>query len=196
YSIDQGSSWQVLGTIDSQPNWYNSNRTNVSSGSSDDCQNCPGAQWTGVNTTMTNYSYDFTTNAVAGETDLRFEENIVFRIVFQSDPGVVEEGAIVDDFVILVQPDDDDDDNDGVLDINDNCPLIANADQADDDNDGIGNVCDLDDDNDAILDMDDNCSLIPNADQADYDNDGIGDLCDDDIDNDGVMNSMDLCPLT
>jgi len=39
---------------------------------------------------------------------------------------------------------DPDDDNDGVLDGNDNCPLVANADQADKDNDGIGNTCDPD----------------------------------------------------
>jgi len=38
----------------------------------------------------------------------------------------------------------DDNDNDGILDINDNCPLIANPDQADIDNDGIGDVCDSD----------------------------------------------------
>ncbi|MBT8179949.1 MAG: hypothetical protein KJO53_00020, partial [Eudoraea sp.] len=47
YTLDDGVSWQVLGTVNSQPNWYNSDRTNASSGSDDDCQNCPGAQWTG-----------------------------------------------------------------------------------------------------------------------------------------------------
>lgn len=199
YSIDQGNSWRVLGTIDSQPNWYNSNRTNISSGAADDCQNCPGAQWTGTdpaNATMTNYSYDFTANKVAGETDLRGESNIVFRIVFHSDPSVEEEGAILDDLVILTQPDDNDDDNDGILDINDNCPLIPNADQLDTDGDGNGDICDDDDDNDGIPDLDDNCPLIVNVDQADFDSDGIGDLCDDDIDNDGVMNSIDQCPST
>lgn len=35
-----------------------------------------------------------------------------------------------------------DSDGDGVLDVLDNCPAVANADQADDDGDGVGNVCD------------------------------------------------------
>jgi len=47
YSIDNGTTWDVLGNINSQPNWYNSDRTNESSGVNNDCQNCPGAQWTG-----------------------------------------------------------------------------------------------------------------------------------------------------
>jgi Thrombospondin type 3 repeat len=45
-----------------------------------------------------------------------------------------------------------DSDGDGVRDICDNCPSVANKDQADDDNDGIGDVCDKcphDADNDA-----------------------------------------------
>jgi len=110
YSTDQGQNWTVLGTINSQPLWYNSDRTNATSGPADDCQNCPGAQWTGegenahasggTNATMREYAYDFTTNAGLGETDLTGETNILFRIVLHSDGGVTEEGMIVDDFVI------------------------------------------------------------------------------------------------
>jgi gliding motility-associated-like protein len=73
---------------------------------------------------------------------------------------------------------DDDDDNDGVLDINDNCPLISNSDQADNDFDGMGDVCDDDDDNDGVLDVNDNCPFVYNPGQEDRDNDGMGDVCD------------------
>jgi gliding motility-associated-like protein len=73
---------------------------------------------------------------------------------------------------------DDDDDNDGVLDVNDNCPLVFNPDQGDNDNDGLGDFCDDDDDNDGILDTVDNCSLVYNADQIDRDLNGKGDACD------------------
>jgi len=145
---------------------------------------------------LTEYAYDFTANASLGETDLTNETNIQFGIVFVSDQAVVEEGAIVDDFIVRGFTDDEDDDNDGILDIDDNCPLVANADQADNDNDGDGDVCDNDDDDDGVLDIDDNCPLTANTDQADFDGDGIGDVCDDDIDNDGVPNALDFCDET
>lgn len=196
YSTDDGGSWNVLGNVNSQPNWYTSDRTNESSGSADDCQNCPGAQWTGTNATLTEYAYDFVGNTALGETDLTNASNVIFRIVFHSDPAVNQEGVVIDDFVVEGFQDDDDDDNDGVLDVDDNCPLIGNANQLDTDGDGAGDACDDDDDNDGVLDIDDNCPLVANADQADADGDGIGDLCDDDADNDGVPNSLDLCADT
>ncbi len=103
---------------------------------------------------------------------------------------------------------DDDDDQDGVLDEDDNCPLVSNPDQADIDLaeglDGQGDVCDPDDDNDNVPDRVDNCPLTPNPDQADSDladgvgdggGDGLGDACDDDDDNDGVPDEDDNCPL-
>ncbi len=196
YSINSGSTWNVLGTKNSLPKWYNSDRTNATSGAANDCQNCPGKQWTGTNATMTEYAYDFTANAANGETDLRNEDSVIFRIVFHSDPGTVEEGVVIDDLVVEGFQDDDDDDNDGILDVNDNCPLVANANQLDTNNDGEGDVCDTDDDGDGILDTIDNCPLVANADQADNDNDGIGNVCDDDMDNDGVPNASDTCNNT
>jgi hypothetical protein len=71
-----------------------------------------------------------------------------------------------------------DTDGDGILDVDDNCPELANADQLDTDEDGSGDLCDTDDDNDGILDVDDNCPLVSNADQSDSDGNGIGDACD------------------
>jgi photosystem II stability/assembly factor-like uncharacterized protein len=196
YTTDNGQTWNVLGSVNSQPNWYNSDRTNASSGSDDDCQNCPGAQWTGTDATLTEYAYDFTANAALGEADLTGEQNVIFRIVLHTDPAVTQEGAIIDDLVVTGFEDDEDDDNDGILDVDDNCPLVGNANQLDTDGDGLGDVCDPDDDNDGILDLEDNCPLVANADQADGDGDGIGDVCDDDTDNDGVPNANDLCDNT
>lgn len=73
---------------------------------------------------------------------------------------------------------DDDDDNDGIFDVNDNCPLIVNNDQLDNDNDGLGDSCDDDDDNDGVLDGVDNCPMTYNPLQEDRDQDGLGDVCD------------------
>lgn len=88
YSTNFGASWSVLGTMGAS--WYNSDRTSATAGN--DCYNCPGAQWTGSNTTLTTYSYPL--NALNSET------NIIFRIVFHSDQSVDGLGVNVDDFLI------------------------------------------------------------------------------------------------
>lgn len=57
-----------------------------------------------------------------------------------------------------------DTDGDGIPDISDNCPAIANADQHDHDGDGRGDVCDV-------------CPHLFDA-GGDTDGDGVGDACD------------------
>ncbi|MFC2126936.1 reprolysin-like metallopeptidase [Bacteroidota bacterium] len=118
----------------------------------------------------------------------------VLKIV---DTYAADEGVLVSWKLLLkgVVHDSSDSDNDGVLNINDNCPFTANFSQEDNDFDAIGDVCDEDDDNDGVLDIDDNCQFTANADQKDSDNDGVGDVCDEDDDNDGVLDEEDICPL-
>jgi hypothetical protein len=95
YSLNGGQTWQNLGTVNSQPNWYSSNRVdNI------DCPGCPGAQWTGTNTNMNEYAYNFTENAALGETDLTNEDNIIFRMRLVSDGVITEEGIVLDDLVV------------------------------------------------------------------------------------------------
>ena len=72
-------------------------------------------------------------------------------------------------------------DADGVPDIADDCPLVADPDQLDTDGDGSGDLCD-------------NCPLQSNPDQRDLDRDGAGDACDGDRDGDAVANAVDACP--
>ena len=88
YSTNFGGSWTVLGQMG--PTWYNSDRTPTTTGN--DCNNCPGAQWTGTNSNLTTYSYPLNT--------LNTETNIIFRIVFHNDGSVTKLGVNVDDFVI------------------------------------------------------------------------------------------------
>lgn len=103
------------------------------------------------------------------------------------DGSVVEAG--VDDFhVKQIECDDQTDtDEDGILDVLDNCPFVANPLQEDDDSDDIGNVCD-------------NCPSHYNPDQDDSDGDTVGDSCDTctDTDGDGYGNPgfpANLCDL-
>lgn len=89
YSTNFGANWSVLGTMGA--NWYNSDRTNASSGGAD-CFNCPGAQWTGTDTALKTYTYPLTS--------LGSPSNVIFRIVFHSDEAVNQKGVNIDDFVI------------------------------------------------------------------------------------------------
>ena len=88
YTTDNGAHWYRLGEMAS--NWYNSDRTPETTGN--DCNNCIGGQWTGTNTTLTEYSYSL-------YPFLGFP-NVIFRFVFHSDGNVTGDGVVVDDFLI------------------------------------------------------------------------------------------------
>jgi hypothetical protein len=104
-------------------------------------------------------------------------------------------------------------DNDGIADLEDNCPFDFNHDQADTDNDGQGDVCDFDDDNDGYDDFSElrfgsdplNPASTPEvpfsgtcADSIDNDLDGLVDAadpgCAPDTDGDTVPDTSDNCP--
>jgi hypothetical protein len=99
-----------------------------------------------------------------------------------------------------------DGDGDGLADVSDNCPAVANTDQTDTDKDGQGDACDpvdpppADADGDGVPDASDNCPAVANTDQTDTDKDGQGDACDPvdpppaDADGDGVPDASDNCP--
>jgi hypothetical protein len=70
-----------------------------------------------------------------------------------------------------------DSDGDGVINLDDNCGMVANASQADQDQDAVGDLCD-------------NCPAAPNPDQSDWNQDGIGNHCQD-VDGDGSPTSAD-----
>src|SRR5438552_2112959 len=76
-----------------------------------------------------------------------------------------------------------DTDGDGIPDIADDCPTVADPEQRDGDHDGVGDACQggplPDTDGDGIPDASDDCPTVPNPDQADRDGDGVGDECDD-----------------
>ena len=90
YSTD-AVNWNILGSA-TDPNWYNSDRKFESGEISTDCENCPGAQWTGSSSGYNQYSYNLSAFAT--------EPKINFRLVFHSNATNNDEGVVIDDFVI------------------------------------------------------------------------------------------------
>jgi len=107
YTTDGGLTWSILGNATSSTTWYNSanipNTTN--------CDYCVGAQWTGegastntmggVNSDKKTYSWDMSDFGFGGATP---QSNIIFRFNFLSDPGVQNEGVLIDNFIITGTP--------------------------------------------------------------------------------------------
>ena len=89
---------------------------------------------------------------------------------------------------------DTDDDGDTVLDVSDNCVLVANVFQRNADGDALGDDCDDDIDADGFGNASDNCDYVASSNQADLDGDGQGDPCDSDDDGDGRSDTGDNCP--
>ena len=103
-------------------------------------------------------------------------------------------------------------DGDGVVDLDDNCPVAINPGQDDFDADGLGDVCDLcrlDPQNVHIPDPDadgdgigDNCDICPDDHHNDADGDDLcgsvdpcpGDFYNDSQDTDGICGDLDNCP--
>ncbi len=85
YTINSGETWEILGTAN-DPNWYNSSFIDPHRPIT------VGKQWTGVDTTVKEYSYDLA--------NLANESNIIFRFVFASDQAENGEGAAIDNFTI------------------------------------------------------------------------------------------------
>ena len=145
-------------------------------------------------------------------TGLAGVDQLYFLLVARSNGQALADAdalAVADAFlarVVLKQRDSDgdgsgdacesDDDTDGVADLADNCPRIANADQANPDADARGSACDSDDDDDGRTDGDDNCPSVANPLQEDFDQDGVGDACNDadDPDGDERTGTRDNCP--
>jgi len=65
----------------------------------------------------------------------------------------------------VIPPPDDDLDDDGIVNVEDNCPSDRNELQSDDDGDSLGDACD-------------SCPLVEDASQVDTDGDSVGDACD------------------
>lgn len=121
-----------------------------------------------------------------------FEEGALFELEgILLNNGDDDNPATIRVLIFVDYDESTDTDEDGVVDLDDNCPEVANPDQRDMDGDGIGDECDdfeleMDMDNDGVADDVDNCPLVANPIEEgateqtfpiDTSGDGVGDAC-------------------
>jgi len=149
----------------------------------------------------TNYDYSL---SIAASDQGRIASTGGFADSLTKGSTTISSTASLDLFVWEVDPLlNKDSDDDGVIDLDDNCPNVINIEQIDSDFDGLGDECDNDDDNDGITDNSgDDCprggkfNWTSNR-SNDFDYDGCHDLDeDDDDDNDGILDIDDSCIYT
>ncbi|HPH69346.1 MAG TPA: thrombospondin type 3 repeat-containing protein, partial [Kofleriaceae bacterium] len=151
------------------------------------------------NSRLSDELFSFGPLDTSGQLDVRFKDNgnevvqgalVSVDLVDADCDGLLDAN---DNCPVVANPSQADSDGDLIGDACDNCPMMANPSQADADLDGAGDACDTDADNDGIADASDNCPLIANTDQANNDGDSEGDVCDLDDDNDSVADVTDNC---
>jgi len=143
---------------------------------------------------------------IADQYELSFSEddihslgffNLTLSLGIPSNTQEIKIGALADSdcaltlssITITEREEANDLDNDGIEDVNDNCPGFANSEQLDSNFDNIGDICTFDPSRYVDISEPFKCNDASNPDfnfEPDNDNDGIVDICDLDDDNDGI----------
>ncbi|MEL7159854.1 MAG: PKD domain-containing protein, partial [Bacteroidota bacterium] len=152
---------------------------------------------------ITSYFWDW-----GGSTSNNAETTVLFdQGTYNVTLTVIDDDGDSDFSVVNVSVVDDegDFDGDGVMNSEDNCPLIPNPGQEfflfyeDADGDGLGDPNNFVEGCDPpfgyVTNDNDNCPAVNALDFTDTDNDGLGDVCDPDADDDGYLNEDDCQPL-
>ena len=110
-------------------------------------------------------------------------DSFCFRMVATKDGmgSILGSGTSGNDPPCAEAPPPSDQDGDGIADVDDNCPFIANPSQRNTDGDGLGDACDSDDDNDGLPDVFEQSNegldpLVGSDAKLDFDKDGLNNL--------------------
>jgi cytochrome c peroxidase len=138
------------------------------------------------NPVMLNDSYNTATGSNNPGTDIiLFRTNFVTIVSSEivNNPSTIAASNYLPVVTIVEVVDSNDQDGDTILDINDNCPTIANQNQLNTDGDTQGDACDADDDNDGLTDVFE-ISIGTNTLLTDTDLDGLSDFEEVNVDGD------------